>query len=49
MKYTTEMACGGTIYISSLMKIGPGVQAILMFCVSSLRGYSIGFTDGRDL
>jgi hypothetical protein len=49
MKYTAEMTSGGTIYISGLMKIGPGVQTILMFCVSSLRGYSIGNTDGRDL
>jgi hypothetical protein len=49
MKYTIEMASGGTIYVSSLMKIGPGVQAVLMFCISSLRDFSDGITDGRDL
>jgi hypothetical protein len=31
------------------MKIGIGVQALLRFCLSSLRGCNVGITDARDL
>jgi hypothetical protein len=39
----------GMIYISSFMKIGTGIQAILMFCFRNLRGCDVGITDGEDL
>jgi hypothetical protein len=44
-----EMASCGMICISSFMKTGTDVQAILRFCLSNLRGYNVGVTDGRDL
>jgi hypothetical protein len=31
------------------MKTGTGVQAILRFSLSNLKGCSVGITDGRDL
>jgi hypothetical protein len=37
------------IYISDFMTIGVGIQATLRFCLRSLRGCSVGITDGRDL
>jgi hypothetical protein len=40
MKYATEMASGGMIFITSFMK---GCY------LNNLRGYSIGITDERDL
>jgi hypothetical protein len=49
MKYTTEMASDGMIYIPSFMKIGTGVEAILRFCLTSLNGCNVGITYGRDL
>jgi hypothetical protein len=42
------MASCGMIYIPSFMKIGGGVQAILIFCLRNPRGYNAGITDGRD-
>jgi hypothetical protein len=39
----------GVIYIQSFMNIGKGVQAILRFCLSNLRGCNVGIIDGRDL
>jgi hypothetical protein len=49
MKYAVEMASGGMIYLPSSMKIATGVQAILRFCLSNLRGYNVGIIEGRDL
>jgi hypothetical protein len=49
MKCSVEMALCGMIYIPSFMKIGTGVQAILRFCLSKLRGCNVGITDGKDL
>jgi hypothetical protein len=43
------MASCGMICIQSFMKIGTGVQAILMFCFRNLIGCNVGFTEGRDL
>jgi hypothetical protein len=40
------MGSGGMINIPSFMKIGMGVQAILRFCLSNLRGCNVGITDG---
>jgi hypothetical protein len=37
------------IFLPSFIKIGAGVQAILRFCLSNLRGCSVGITDERDL
>jgi hypothetical protein len=31
------------------MKLGVGIQAILILCLISLRGYNIGITDESDL
>jgi hypothetical protein len=49
MKYVVSMASCGMIYIPSIMEIGTGVQAIVRFNLSSLRGCNIGITEGRDL
>jgi hypothetical protein len=49
MKYAVEMASCGTIYLTSFMKTGTGVQAILRVCLRNLRGCNVGNTDGRDL
>jgi hypothetical protein len=37
------------VYISTFMKIGTGVQAILRFSLRNLRGCNVGITDGRDI
>jgi hypothetical protein len=44
-----EMTLCGMIYIPSITNIGTGVQAILSFRLSNLRGCNVGITDGRDL
>jgi hypothetical protein len=44
-----EIASCGMIYFPSSLNIGTGVQAILRFCLSNLKGYNVGITDGRDL
>jgi hypothetical protein len=49
MKYAVEIASCGKIYLISFMKIGTGVQAILRFCLTNLRGCDGGITDGKDL
>jgi hypothetical protein len=41
------MGSGGMIYIRSFMKIGVGVQVILRFGYSNLKGCNVGITDGR--
>jgi hypothetical protein len=43
------MSSDGITYIQNFMKIDVGVKAILRFCLSSLKGYNVGITDGRDL
>jgi hypothetical protein len=47
--YAVEIPSGGMIYLPSFIKIGTGVQAILRFCFSYLKGCNVGITDGRDL
>jgi hypothetical protein len=37
------------IYISSFMKIGTGVQAIVMFCLRNMRGCNVGINYEWDL
>jgi hypothetical protein len=49
MKCPVKVASCGIIHISSLMKTGTCVKAILRFGLWNLRGYSVGITDGRDL
>jgi hypothetical protein len=49
MMYAVKIGSGGMIYVPSFMKIGTGVQAILMFCLRNLRGCNAGITDGSDL
>jgi hypothetical protein len=41
MMYTVEMASCDVIHLTSFMKIGKGVQAILRFCHRNLRGCSV--------
>jgi hypothetical protein len=45
MMYVIEMASCGMIYLSSFMKIGAGVQAILRFYFRNLRVCDVGITD----
>jgi hypothetical protein len=49
MMYAVEMGSGGMIYLPSFMKIGTGIQAILWFCLSNLKGCNVGITVRRDL
>jgi hypothetical protein len=49
MKCAVELGSGGVIYLPSFMKIGKGIQTILWFGLSNLKGCIIGTTDGRDL
>jgi hypothetical protein len=49
MMYAVKIDSGGIIYVQSIMKIGTGVQSILRFCLSSLKGCDVGATDGGDL
>jgi hypothetical protein len=44
MNYVVVMASCGVIYRPSFMKIGTGVQAILRFCLRSVRGCNVGIT-----
>jgi hypothetical protein len=49
MKCTVDMGSGGMIYVLSFMKIVTGVEGILRFCLSSLKGCNICVNKGRDL
>jgi hypothetical protein len=49
MQYPVETASCDMIYSPGLMKTGTGVQTILRFHPSNLRGCNVGITDGRDL
>jgi hypothetical protein len=43
------MSSGGMMYISSSMKIGTGVQALLRVFLSNLKDCNVDITDDRDL
>jgi hypothetical protein len=45
MIYFFQMASCGMIYIPSFMKISEGVERILRFCFSSLKGCNVDITD----
>jgi hypothetical protein len=47
--YVVEMTSCITIFLSSFVKTGPGVHAILKFCLTNLRGHNVGITEGKDL
>jgi hypothetical protein len=49
MKCAVEIGSGVMIYIQSFMKIGTGIQAILRFYLSNVKGCNVRVTDGRDL
>jgi hypothetical protein len=49
MKNAVKMGSGGMIYVRSFMKFYVGVQAILPFCLSNLKGYNVVIIDGRDV
>jgi hypothetical protein len=42
------MTSGGMIYIASAMKIGTGIQAIIIFSYNNLRGCNIVITDWEE-
>jgi hypothetical protein len=46
MKCAVELCSGGIIYIQSFMNTSTGVQAILSFRHSNLKGCNVGITDG---
>jgi hypothetical protein len=47
--YAVEIPSSPIIFLSSFMKVGTGVQAILRFRLSNLDGCNIGITNGRYL
>jgi hypothetical protein len=47
--YTVEMPLCGMMVLPSFMKIGTGVQAILGFSISNLKGCNVFITIRRDL
>jgi hypothetical protein len=49
MKYAIDMNSCVMIFIQSFMKIDAGVQALLRFGFSNLRGCSFGITEEKDL
>jgi hypothetical protein len=49
MMSAIEMPSCGMKFLPSFMKSGTGIQAILRFCLSSLKGSSVGNTEGSDL
>jgi hypothetical protein len=49
MEYIIEIALDVMVHMPSFMWTGSGVQAILKFSLSSLRGCSVGISDVRDL
>jgi hypothetical protein len=49
MKCTVEICSGGMINIQNFMKIGTGVEGIVRFYLSILKGCNVGITDGRCL
>jgi hypothetical protein len=48
-EYAAVIDSRGMIYISSCMKTGAGIQALLRFSFSNLRSCNDGITEGRDL
>jgi hypothetical protein len=49
VKCIIDIGSGGVKYISGFKKIGTGVEGILRFCLSNLKGCNVGITDKRDL
>jgi hypothetical protein len=47
MMCTFEMISCGMIFLQCFPKISKGVEGILRFCLSSLRGCIAGITDGN--
>jgi hypothetical protein len=47
MIYVIDMPSCGMTVLPTFMKNGIGVQAILRFYVSNLKGCNVGITDGR--
>jgi hypothetical protein len=48
LKYDTEMALSGMIYIQNLMTTGSGIW-YSWYYLNGMRGYSVGVTDERHL
>jgi hypothetical protein len=49
MKCTVEMGSDGMTYAPSFRETGTGVEGILRFCLSNMKGCNVGSTDGKDL
>jgi hypothetical protein len=49
MKCAIKVGSGDLIYIQRFIKINTGVQGILRFSLSYLKGCIVGITDGRNL
>jgi hypothetical protein len=49
MNYSIEMSSDDMIYLPGFMKTCTGVQEILRFCLSNLRGCNVCITDVGDL
>jgi hypothetical protein len=49
MSHAVEMNSGGMIYIPSFMTVSLGMLVTLRFFLDSLRGCSVGITNGRNL
>jgi hypothetical protein len=47
MKYSVEIALCGMLQVLNFVKTATGIQAILRFCFSDLRGCNVGITDGE--
>jgi hypothetical protein len=45
MMYVIQILSCGMVLLSSFIKHGTGVQAILRFCFSNLKGCNVGITD----
>jgi hypothetical protein len=49
MKYATEVASAGMIYIPNFITIGSGIQVILWSLLQQFEKVQCWYTNGRDL
>jgi hypothetical protein len=49
MKYATEMASGGMMYIPSFITISSGAQVILRLLPQQFERQNVSITNGKDL
>lgn len=46
MTYAVDMTSCGMIYTRCFLKIGAGIQVILIFWLNNLKCYNVGIADG---